>query len=89
MIKNGPMMILNEPGEINNNNANGQKTIGFELDLIGQPTYFSICVAQKQATLSDITPLARMLSTQLAIMVLDKLKNLFPAVTDAQLAAIT
>ncbi|MCP4613985.1 MAG: hypothetical protein GY845_35310 [Planctomycetes bacterium] len=75
IIENRSMMILNESGEINNDYADGHKTIGFELDIIGQPTYFSICVAQKQARLSDIIPLARMLSTQLAIMVLNKLHS--------------
>ena len=75
MIENRSIMILNEPGEITNNYGDGLKTISFELNVIGQPTYFSICVAQKQARLSDITPLARMLSTQLAIMVLDKLHS--------------
>ena len=69
------MMILNEPGEINNNYGYGLKTISFELDIIGRPTRFSICVAQKQARLSDITPLAQTLSTQLAIMVLNKLHS--------------
>jgi Fe-S-cluster containining protein len=75
MIENRPMMILNEPDEINNDYGDGIKTISFELNIIGQPTYFSICVAQKQAKLSDITPLARMLSTKLAIMMLDKLHS--------------
>ncbi|MBC8469451.1 MAG: YkgJ family cysteine cluster protein [Planctomycetes bacterium] len=69
------MMILKEPGEINNNHGDVAKTISFELDIIGRPTRFSICVAQKQARLSDITPLARMLSTKLAIIVLDKLHS--------------
>ncbi len=75
MIENRSMMILNESGDINNNYGDGLKTISFELDIIGQPTHFSICVAQKQAKLSDITPLARKLSTQLAMMVLDKLQS--------------
>ncbi|MDT8303806.1 MAG: YkgJ family cysteine cluster protein [Sedimentisphaerales bacterium] len=75
MIENRPMMLLDEPGEINNNYGDGLKTISFELDIIGQSTYFSICVAQKQAKLSDITPLARMLSTKVAMMVLDKLQS--------------
>ena len=69
------MMILKEPGEIKNNHGDVVKTISFELDIIGQPTRFSICIAQKQARLSDITPLARMLSTKLAIMVLNKLHS--------------
>jgi len=75
MIENRSMMILNKPGETNNNYADGQKTIDFELDIIGQSTHFRICVAQKQATLSDIAPLAQKLSTQMAKIVLDKLQS--------------
>ena len=75
MIENRPMMILNESGEIYNNSGDGLNTISFKLNIIGRPTHFSICVAQKQARLSDITPLARMLSTKLAMMVLDKLHS--------------
>jgi hypothetical protein len=61
--------------EINNNYGDGVKTICFELDIFGRLARFRICVAQKQARLSDITPLARTLSTKLAIMVLDKLRS--------------
>jgi len=75
MIKNQPMMILNEPGEIYDNDANGLKTINFELDIIGRTTRFSICVMQKQAKLSDIIPLARKLSTKLAIITLNNLHS--------------
>jgi Fe-S-cluster containining protein len=75
MIESSPIIILNEPDEIDNNDVNCLKTISFELDIIGRSTRFSICVAQKQARLSDITPLARMLSTKLAMKVLDKLRS--------------
>lgn len=93
MIENRSIMILNEPGEITNNYGDGLKTISFELNIIGQPTYFSICVAQKQARLSDITPLARgcfQLNWQLWFWTnCTATENLSPAVKDAQLAAIT
>jgi Fe-S-cluster containining protein len=75
MIENPAVIILNEPGEINNNYGDGVKTICLELDIFGRPTYFGISVTQKQARLSDITPLARALSTKLAIMVLDRLRS--------------
>ena len=75
MIENPAVIILNEPGEINNNYGDGVKTICFELDIFDRPAHFGISVAQKQARLSDITPLARTLSTKLTIMVLDRLRS--------------
>jgi Fe-S-cluster containining protein len=75
MIENPAVIILNEPGEIYNNYGDGVKTICFELDIFGRPAHFGISVTQKQARLSDITPLARALSTKLAIMVLDRLRS--------------
>jgi Fe-S-cluster containining protein len=75
MIENPAVMILNKPGEINNNYGDGVKTICFELDIFGRPAHFGFSVVQKQARLSDITPLARTLSTKLAIMVLDRLRS--------------
>ena len=75
MIENPPVIVLNEPGEINHNYGDDVKTICFELDIFGRPTHFGISITQKQARLSDITPLARALSTKLAIMVLDRLRS--------------
>ncbi len=75
MIENPAVMILSEPGEINNNCDSGVETISFELDILGEPVRFGINVAQKQARLSDIVPLVRTLSTKLALMVLEKLRR--------------
>ena len=75
MIENPAVIILKEPGQINNNYGIGVKTICFELDILGRPAHFSISVAQKQIKLSDITPLARALSTKLALIVLDRLRS--------------
>jgi len=75
MIENPAVMILSEPGEINNNCSSGAETISFELDILGEPVRFSISVTQKQARLSDIAPLARTLSTKLALVVLDRLRR--------------
>jgi len=66
-------MILGEPGQINNNCGSDAETISFELDILGETVRFSISVAQKQARLSDIIPLARTLSTKLTDTVLDRL----------------
>jgi len=68
-------MILSKPGEINNNCSGRVETISFELDILGETARFSISVAQKQARLSDIVPLARTLSTKLALVVLDRLRR--------------
>ena len=75
MEKNPAVMVLKEPGEINHNYGDGVKTICFELDIFGLPAHFSICVAPKHIRLSDITPLARTLSTKLALIVLDILRS--------------
>jgi Fe-S-cluster containining protein len=75
MFENPALMILSKPGEISNNCDSGVETISFELDILGEPVCFSIRVAQKQAKLSDIAPLARMLSTKIALVVLDRLRR--------------
>ncbi len=75
MIENPAVMILSEPGEINNNCSSGAETISFELDILGETARFSISVAQKQARLPDIAPLARTLSTKLTLVVLDRLRK--------------
>jgi Fe-S-cluster containining protein len=75
MIKNPAVMILKEPGEIYHNYGDGVKTICFELDIFGQPENFGISVAQKRIRLSDIIPMARMLSTKIALIVLDRLRS--------------
>ncbi len=75
MIENPAVMILGKPGKIGSNCNSGVETISFELDILGEPVRFSIRVAQKQAKLSDIAPLARTLSTKLALVVLDRLRR--------------
>ena len=75
MIENPAVMVLCEPGKINNNCSGRAETISFELDILGETVRFSISVAQKQARLSDIAPLARTLSTKLALVVLDRLRR--------------
>lgn len=68
-------MILSEESQINNTCGGGVETISFELDILGEPVRFSISVAQKKARLSDIAPLARTLSTKLALVMLDRLRS--------------
>ncbi|MGD2093606.1 MAG: YkgJ family cysteine cluster protein [Phycisphaerales bacterium] len=72
MIGNPAVMKLSD----SNQNTNGSiETISFDLDVLGEPMHFSISVTQKQAKLSDITPLARTLSTKIAIVFLDILRH--------------
>jgi Fe-S-cluster containining protein len=75
MIKKPAVMLLKEPGQINNNYGYGVKTICFELDIFGRPARFGISIAQKRIRLSDIVPLARTLSTKVALFVLDRLRS--------------
>ncbi len=75
MIENPAVLTLGKPGKINNNCDSGAKNISFELDILGETVRFDINVAQKQARLSDIAPLARTLSTKLALVVLDRLRR--------------
>jgi Fe-S-cluster containining protein len=75
MIENPTVMKLKEAGKINNNYGIGVKTFCFELNILDRPTHFSISVTQKQIKLADITPLARTLSTKLALIVLDRLRS--------------
>ena len=69
------MTIQSETVEINNNCGSCVETISFELDIFGQPASFDIRIAQKQVRLSDIIPLARMLSKKLTLVVLDRLRR--------------
>lgn len=75
MIEKPPVIILNEPGETNKRNGDGVKTICFDIDVFDQPVHFDIRVAEQQIRLSDIVPLARKLSTRLAIIVLERLRS--------------
>ena len=51
------------------------ETIDFKLDILGKMASFRIGVAQGQAGLADIVPLARTFSTKLVLMVLDRLRE--------------
>ncbi len=71
MIENPGALTLGKPGKIGSNCDSGVEIISFELDILGETVRFDINVAQKQVRLSDIAPLARTLSTKLALMVLE------------------
>lgn len=76
MVKEQPMIVLGESGRGTEcNRSSGMKIIGLEFNVLDEPVDLHIAVADRQATLADIVPLARKLATKLALVVLDKLKN--------------
>jgi len=75
MIESPTITALNEPGWLGSNCLCGAEIISFELDVAGKTVDFRIDVAAKQATLAAIVPLARTISTKLALTVLDSLSK--------------
>ena len=53
----------------------GMETLSLELDILGKPACFHINVARGQAGLSAMAPLARALSTKLALATLERLRE--------------
>lgn len=75
MIEEARVMVLSERDGIDNSHGCGAKIFSFELDVLGRPVSFRINVVRKQASLSDMIPLARALSTKLALAILDKFRE--------------
>ena len=67
------IMLLPESGE--NKNGCGLVITDFELDILGKTVKFRIGTAKGQATLADMVPLARALSTKVALVVLDRFRE--------------
>ena len=74
MVENPPITLLGDPNEANSL-CGDAKVIGLELDILGEVVDIRISAAQRQATLADIVPLARTLSTKLVSAVLDRLRK--------------
>lgn len=53
----------------------GAKTFSLELDILGEPASFDLKVADGPARLADIAPLARTVSTKLALATMDRLSS--------------
>ncbi len=53
----------------------GMETFSLELDILGKPTCLRINVAPVQARLSEMAPLARAISTKLALATLERLRE--------------
>lgn len=58
-----------------NNCDDGVKTIELELDIFDRRIRYSIDIAEKQARLADIVPIARTVSSKIAVTVLKKLSD--------------
>lgn len=75
MIDSSTMTFLDEPGQPSGNYLCHPEVISFELDVAGKTTAVHINVVSKRATLADIVPMARILSTKLAISILTQLRQ--------------
>ena len=75
MFDSSAVTVLDESGRLDSNYPCDTEIISFELDVAGKTVQFRIDVAAKQATLADIVPLARRLSTKLAILFLERLRE--------------
>ena len=65
--------ILYEPEKAKH--ARRLEIVAAEIDILGQPVHFRVGVADGPARLADIVPLARTISTKLALTVLDSLSK--------------
>jgi Fe-S-cluster containining protein len=75
MIEGSTIKVLDESQQLGNSSLRNAEIISFELDVAGKREPFHINVVSKQATLADIVPLARRLSTKLAILFLERLRG--------------
>jgi len=75
MAENLPITILGESEAVTEDDYAGTKIIGLELNVLGKPVHLRVGVADQQARLADIVPLSRVLSTKLALAVLDRLRQ--------------
>lgn len=75
MFGSSTITVLDESGQLDSNYPCDTEIISFELDVAGKTVQFRIDVAAKQATLADMVPLARALSTKVALVVLDSLRE--------------
>lgn len=75
MAENSLTTEPRESEETKDNCGDGVKTIELELDIFGRPVRCSIDVADKQTRLADIVPIARTVSSKIAVTVLKKLRE--------------
>jgi len=72
MVGNLPIAVLGESEKQQDSCGGGAEIIGLELDILGQTLNFRISVAQPQAKLADIVPLARAICTKITSVVVQE-----------------
>jgi len=75
MIESQPTAVLSAHTGLESGRGCGMETFSLKLDILGKPACFYINVAPGQARLSDMAPLARALSTKLALVMLERLRE--------------
>ncbi len=75
MIEGLTITVLDEFEQLGSNCPCEAEIVNFGLDIAGKMVHFRIDVTAKQATLADIVPLARIISTKLAFTVLGGLNK--------------
>jgi len=75
VIEYSAIAVLDDSEQIVSNNFRGAEVVSFELDIFDKVLRFDIGVTNKQARLSDIVPLARTISSRVAVAVLDTLNE--------------
>ncbi len=64
VVENTPIMVLGK-SEKPSNLSNGVEVISLDLDFLGEPLHFRIAAWEKPVKLSDIVPLARIISSEI------------------------
>ncbi len=75
MGESSGMMVLGGPEEAAGRGGCCTESFGFELDVFGRRASFRVSVARGQARLSDITPLARRLASEIMLSVVEALRR--------------
>ena len=72
MIRNGPIRVLGESEQKRDIDCNSE-IIGLEFNILDEPIRLRVGIRDDYARLSDIVPLARALSTEVALLMLGKI----------------
>jgi len=75
MGESSGMMVLGRPEDVAGWGGCCTESFGFELDVFGRRASFRVSVARGQARLLDITPLARRLSSEIVLLVVEGLRS--------------
>lgn len=75
MVERQLAAVLDEHDGATSGQGCGMETFTLELDILGKPACLYINVAHAQARLSEMAPLARVISTKLALATLERLRE--------------